>query len=336
MSNQSFILPLWIALCFAFTCCKSEKQSMVDSIIKYGVYEGMYIGHSDSISPQWRNYQALTQEFKEEELVELSNHRNPIVRCLAFKALTESCSPKAYNVLLQHLFDTTEFDRRNGCEADEDRVTDNFLDEVGYDRTTPTKYTLIEQQFNYIDSVLLFGDEIKKRSVLSTTEHRSRGYLLKRVKPLPQFYNRIKDIAKAGVFEALPALAKYQNPLDTSIFISFLLNDEFSSRGRLMAIYVREAVKHFPHPSFYPILKKQLLEEVGRNAIWDSYACYPLYEALAQYPTPETRALFERAIESSPEGEVSERSKFVYYAVKSNPSKVFDGLVKVNFDDSKD
>lgn len=334
MLKQFFILKVWFAFCFCLTSCKNEKQVIVDSIIKYGVYEGMYLGPTDSISPQWRNYEALTTKFSEKELIELCEHKNPIVRSYAFKALTQSCSSEAYDVLLKHLSDTARFERFYGCIGDDDRVTDNFLDEVGYDKKRSTKFTLSEEQYNYIDSVLLFRDEVMERSVLASIKYRSRRYILERLKPLPQFYERIRDIAKKGVYEALPTLAKYQNPADTSIFKNFLLDDEFSNRGRTMTIYVRKAIRYFPHRSFYPILKKQVLEEVGTNAIWDSYECYPLYVALAQYPTNETRDLFEQVIKESPEGEVHERSKFIYYAVKTKPSKVFDGVVKINFDES--
>jgi len=235
---------------------------------------------------------------------------------------------------MDHLSDTTEFERFYGCLDGTDRITDNFLDAVGYDKESSTKFNLTEEQVNYIDSVLLFREEIKMKSFLSGIELRTRRYMLERLKPIPHFYNRIREIAKKGVYEALPLLAKYKNPADTSIFIGYLLDDEFSNRGRTMTIYVREAIKYFPHPSFYPILKKQLIHEVGTNAIWDEIECYPLYVALAQYPNKETRQLFEQVIRDSPEGEIRERSKFVYYAIKTQPNKVFDGIVKTNFDES--
>ena len=261
MHRQSSISVLLVFVFVSFLIgCKNEKDRVVDSIIKYGAFEGMYLGPTDSISPQWRNFEALTQKFSEQELLALCEHKNPIVRCYAFKALTELCSPQTYGVLLKHLSDTIEFDRNYGCIADHDRVTDNFLEQVGFDRRTPTKYTLSQEQYHYVDSVLLFRDEIKQRSWLGSIEYRSRRYVLERLKPLPHLYNRIRELATAGVHEALPLLAEYRNPADTTIFISLLRNDEFSNVGRNRTIYVRESIRHFPHPSFYPVLKDLLIK----------------------------------------------------------------------------
>lgn len=325
MLRQSLIL---ILLLFTFSCqtnSKSEREKIVNSIINYGVVEGMYLGPTESISPQWRNFEALTQKFSEQELIELCEHKNPIVRCYAFQALTETCSPQAYAVLLKHLSDTIEFDRNYGCIADYDGVTDNFLDHVGYNRRSPTKYTLSEEQYSYIDSILLFQDEIKQRSWLGSIEYRSRRYMLERLKPLPHLHNRIRELVNAGVNEALPVLAQYKDPADTAIFISLLRNDEFSNVGRNRTVYVRKSIRHFPHPSFYPVLKAVLMKEVGTNAISDEYASYPLYDALVQYPSKETRKALETALKMSEE-ERYMRSRYIYFALKRTPSKVFEGL----------
>jgi hypothetical protein len=326
MHKQSLILTVLIFISsILLTGCQNEKIGIVDSIIKYGAFEGMYLGPTDSISPQWRNFEALKQEFSEQELIELCEHKDPIVRCYAFQALTELCSPNAYGVLLKHLSDTVEFNRNYGCIGDNDRVTDNFLDQVGFDRRSPSKYTLSDEQYQYIDSILLFRDEIKKRSRLGSIEYRSRRYVLERLKPLPHLHDRIKELVCAGVNEALPILAKYRDDSDTAIFISLLRNDEFNNAGRNGTIYVREAIFHFPHPAFYPVLKDLLMKEVGTNAISDEYQSYPLYAALVQYPTKETRMALETALNMSDE-ERHMRSRNIYFALKRSPSKVLEGL----------
>lgn len=307
-----------------------SKTALIDSLLKFNTYEGRYEGRTGDTTEQWHYFTEFSKRYSENELIQLCNDQNPVIRSLAFQALADNCSFKVYDILIDHLSDTTEFGRFYGCLSGTDRVTDNFLDAVGYDKETPTKYNLTDEQFNYIDSILLFRDEIKMKSFLSGIELRSRHYMLERLKPVPQFYERVREIAKDGVYEALPLLAKYKNPADTSIFIGYLLDDEFSDRGRTMTIYVRKAIRYFPHPSFYPILKKQLIKEVGTNAIWDGIECYPLYVALAQYPNKETRQLFKQVIRDSPKGEVRERSKFIYNAISKDKTKMFDGVVKYN------
>lgn len=320
-------MTLTFAFSLYFTSCKDEKAAIVNSIVKRGVYEGMYLGPTDSISPQWKNYKALIKIFSEKDLTDLCSHSNPLVRCYAFKALTEIQSPKVYSVLLQHLSDTTEFNRNYGCLGDYDRVTDNFLDEVGYNKKDSTKFILTEDQYNYIDSILLYREEIKKRDWFGSIEFRSRRYMLQRTKPLPQLYDRVKEIVNDGVYEALPLLAQYQNPNDTIIFKKLLLDDEFSNRGRTLKNYVRNSVRYFPSPAFYPILKEQLMTEIGTNEISDSYESFPLYIALVQYPTTDTKKIFETALKKSGD-EFNQRTKYINDAVKKYPSKVFDGLTK--------
>ncbi len=327
MFKQFFIAIVSLAFCFCFTGCEDGKKSVVDSMIKYGVYEGLYLGPTDKISPQWKNYKTLIQKFSENEIAELCDHKNPIVRCYAFKALAEICSPKVYDMLLKHLSDTVEFDRLYGCIGDKDRVTDNFLDQVGYDKRTPSKFNLTEEQYNHVDSILLFRNEIKRRSWVGSIEYRSRRYMLQRTKPLPQFYDRIREIVTDGVFEALPLLAQYRNPNDTTIFKILLLDNEFSNRGRTLKNYVRNSIKHFPHSSFYPILKAQLIAEIGTIDISDDYESFPLYLALVQYPTKNTRELFDAALAKSGD-EYHQRSRFIYRAVQRYPSQIFEGVVK--------
>ena len=313
----------------------TRKKALSDSIIKSNVYEGPYESLTGDTTEQWHYFLEFSKRYSESELIQLCNHPNALLRCFAFQALADHCSNKVYDILIEHLSDTAEFERYYGCSGGSDRVVDNFLEVVGYNHDYPVKFNLTQEQTNYVDSVLLFRDEIKMKSYFGGTELRSGYSLLNRLEPFPQFYNRIRALAVAGVYEALPVLAKYKNPADTSIFISYLLDDEFSNRGRTMRINVLEALKYFPHPSFYPILKKQLIMEVGTNAIWDTPESYPLYEALAQYRNKETRKLFEQVIRDSPQREIRVRSMFIYNAVRKDSTKIFDGLVeyKPEFDE---
>jgi hypothetical protein len=149
--------------------------------------------------------------------------------------------------------------------------------------------------------------------------------VLERVKPLPHLRNRVRELVNAGVNEALPLLAQYRDAADTAVFITLLRNDEFSNVGRNRTNYVRRSIRHFPHPSFYPILKDLLMKEVGTNAVFDENQSYPLYEALVQYPTKETRKALETALKMS-EKERHTRSGYIYFALRGTPSKVFEGL----------
>ena len=213
------ILLLLILVCNLNSACYNSHNKIINSIIKDRIYEG-------SKNP--------FNSFPEKELERLANHENPIVRCYAFKALTSICSNKVFDILLNHLDDTTKFERAYGDGfgyediLGEDRVTDNFLDKVGYDKNQPSLFSFSEQQYDRIDSILLNSDEIKQRSYGSIV-YRSRRYLLEHIKPLPAYYHRIQELVQNNVYEALPTLAKYQRENDTSLFKNLLLNNEFSN-----------------------------------------------------------------------------------------------------------
>jgi hypothetical protein len=87
------------------------------------------------------------------------------------------------------------------------------------------------------------------------------------------------------------------------------------------------SVVDFPHPSFFPILKKLLLDEIGTNSISDDFESFPLYLALVQYPSKDTKALFETALKNSGD-EFDRRSESIYYAVRRYPSPMLDSVVK--------
>jgi hypothetical protein len=224
MNQTLFPAALLFFFCFILISCKPKARIVAD-LDKYKMHEGMYVGSSNKISHQWRSYVALRSRFSEDELVELCEHTNPIVRTYAFEALTDKCSAKAYDVLLKHLSDTAWFTCSMGCFIQGCSVTDNMLFAVGYRKKKNTWFTLSEEQYDYLDSALLFRDEIKISSGSGKTDYWSRRYALERLPAKPHFYNRVKEIVNAGIYEALPLLAKYKNPADTTIFTDLLLND---------------------------------------------------------------------------------------------------------------
>jgi hypothetical protein len=328
-----------------FTSCKTNtpdsgeqinkipKSALIDSLRSFVFYDpnidsSKYEFYDDNPdSRQLLFFDAFSKKYSEKELIELTDHPSPIIRCYSFKALVNQSSPQIFNLLVRHLRDTTYFLRFVACLSDDGYVTDHYLEQVGYAglRQHTSNFQLTEEESKIVDSIVLFGDEIKKRSHLGSIKYYTRRYALKRLNPEPRFHDRIREIAIAGVNEALPLLAKYKDPADTAIFINLLRNDEFSNAGRNRTIYVREAIRYFPHPSFYPVLKDLLMAEVGTNAISDEYESLPLYKALVQYPTRETRELLEKALKMSKD-EYHTRSRYIYLALKEKPSKIFDGL----------
>lgn len=338
--KQLFILLTVLFICFCIVGCKDKKKAILESIIRRNVYEDGSYYRDGLASPQWRNYQEFVQLFSDKEIEELCENDNSIVRTYSFRKLVENRNPHFYKILLNHLSDTSSFRCYSGCLISEESVSDVYLNLVGYDIISDVERGLLEkkdlylsrEQYEFIDSVLLFGNEIKERSRFGRLKYGARELMLYRIKPLPKFHNRIAQLAAEGVYEVLPLLASYENFSDTSFLKSMLLTDgkivkKPMLRSTELKASARNAITIFPDPCFYPILKQKVLEDIESNVEPIPNEISPLYFALVQYPTIETRKVIEKALQKINVGHYR-RSGFIYNALTKYPSKQFDGLLK--------
>lgn len=320
---KKFIM-LYLKISFLIMSCQTKSSeiastkklhqfkldTLIDAIAKTNIYGNVEIQQS--------RFKQLRADATEEELEKLCDHENPIARCYAFMALVMKCSEKTFDILIKHLSDTAEFKVVYGCFNSTDRVTEIYLNCVNYCDRKFSPFSLNEVQTQRVNSILLFGKAVIRRTDQNTMEFISRWYMLENLNPLPGYYNRIKEVALAGVPEATVPLAKYKNPDDIYLIKKMLLEnkDDWSTQKAGL-----KAIPYFPHPQFYPILKNRLKEihqGFGDEKEW-SLVC----AALAQYKTLETRQIFKKELaQNDPRVE-----RNLYYILKNNPAKIFEGLV---------
>lgn len=77
--------------------------------------EDAYIGVAGSKSAHYTQFEKLIQIATEPELVELTNHPNPAVRCYSFLGLVKLKSKKVKTILEVHVKDTEKLDYTQGC-----------------------------------------------------------------------------------------------------------------------------------------------------------------------------------------------------------------------------
>jgi hypothetical protein len=88
-----------------------------------------------------------------EQLIGLTNHKNPAVRCYAFKALSKNHSDIVFQVLLNHLNDTLNVHVVNGCIGKNQKVSEFFIETVS-NKTETDMYKLDKTERKTLDSIL--------------------------------------------------------------------------------------------------------------------------------------------------------------------------------------
>jgi hypothetical protein len=296
---------------------------VVKEMADYKMFEYKFVGLTADSSLQWARYETLLAKSSESELIHLCDNESPVVRSYAFQGLVEKKSSKIFDVLIKHIHDTSEFDRTTGCMVGPSYVTEFYLEQVGYfPYDSTSKYKISTQQRNYLDSLMLYGDEIKLRMTnYNKIRFSSRDYMLEHLMNKETYYNRLKEIVLAGVIEALPALAKFKNSNDISI-----IKNIYEAEGLIGKDFVFDAITYFPHPDLFDIVEK----EVTNDLLYDNYFDGPsfrYYKALIQYKTPRSKELLAQTISKNESDNEERRAKNVKYLISKNPDKMFDGLL---------
>ncbi len=91
--------------------------------------EDAYIGDAGDKSAQYTQFEKLIQIATEPELIELTNHPNPAVRCFSFLGLAGKKSEKIKTILETHIKDKEKLHFKRGCIIDNYTVI-GFMIEV--------------------------------------------------------------------------------------------------------------------------------------------------------------------------------------------------------------
>jgi hypothetical protein len=323
--RRLFTIPL---LLFLFLQSCKDKSPSLDKVVKkmadYKMFEYKFVGLTADSSLQWARYETLLAKSSESELLHLCDNESPVVRSYAFQGLVEKRSSIIFDVLTKHIHDTGEFDRTMGCMVDPCYVTDFYLEQVGYfPYDSSSSYKITTQQRNYLDSLMLYGDEIKLRmSNYNKIKLRSRDYMLENLTHKDTYYNRLREIVLAGVIEALPALAQFQKPNDIPV-----IKNVYETEGLIGEDFVFDAIINFPHPDLFEIVEKEVTNDLRHDNYFDG-SSYRYYKALIQFKTSKSKELFAQTISKNESDNQERRTKSVKYLISKSQDKMFVGLLK--------
>ena len=116
---------------FAQTNELSQKtQNIVSDLIEYGEITGRAVGIAGTKPKQWDNFTDLKKNATNQELLILTKHPNPVVKCYAFDILVKKRNKNSFNILKKNLKDTTYVSTQYGCIGSMTRVNDYFIESM--------------------------------------------------------------------------------------------------------------------------------------------------------------------------------------------------------------
>lgn len=311
--NYLFLFVIYLIFFqYSFGQFRPEIENLLDEIINYGKITSAYIGYSGSESPQYKRFMQLDSIATENELVQLIEHKSPIVRCIAFPSLCQRNIELSTQVLLKHLSDKEIVYIQSGCEGYNSNVADDFTGNyisILTQRDTIIPAKNIEYK-NKLDKIILENSSISLKY---------KTYLIKNLEKNEQNYTIIRKIAlEANEPEAITALAKYQKKSDKKIILKALKNNNFE-------IAAIRAVKEFPEKVFYSKIMKIIKTDIVKPK-YDYPKWRLLYQTLAKYPNePKTIDFYENTFNID-----SDRRKtmeeYLWMAITKYPNPKFEYL----------
>lgn len=321
---KKYILFVTVVL-LGVSCSNNDKslktnissQSVIDSLIN-GIAmdnilndEGIGIGWKEN--DQWKRYIRLSEIATEEELVELTDHENAVVRGYSFQALAKNKSSQVFPILINHLTDTAMVTSFSGCFKTDQMLGDYLIDVVTIDKNDTTDYKLDDREQAIVDIILLFDKSIQ----LST-----RTNLLLKLPPKEEYYNRIKEILLEGDEDfALPLLAKYRKKADKKLIV-----EKLTSTNREDWYYGLMAVRNYPDPDFYPYLVELYNYEMTQDKGLTRPSIRILYQAIVQYKNKRSCDLIKQTLSEKDRTDLNYQNECIYLALTKYPNKIYNGL----------
>lgn len=105
-------------------------KTLVDQIAAYKSVDASAIGVAGSQSVQYKRFLHLVQKATTRELVQLTNHKSPIVRAYAFLGLGRREYKSLVEIIDSHLNDNESFTYLSGCMPTNEHINTFYLENV--------------------------------------------------------------------------------------------------------------------------------------------------------------------------------------------------------------
>lgn len=263
--------------------------------------------------PQYDSFTELKNKATEDELVELTNHPNGVVRCYAFWALTYKPTAKLLPIVIAHIVDVSSVNTQFGCIGSSEKVGDFFVDLVTPKYVDFNSKKLTAAEYEYLDSVLVYTPNKLYAKENAINRARKNDTTYKRLRQLVLTENNQS---------ALVALAKFKREQDIPLILN---NREKGERyDPLLSTY--NAISEFPDNAFLPLLKKCLykaIDQGGWSAEWAE-----LYKAIASFKNDTALQLLKVPFTQSKNEDIRQyHINFIFWAVQKFYTPIYDELL---------
>jgi hypothetical protein len=285
---KTFLDTFCVLILFIFTACDLSAQysfdsgkistrvnKLADKLAKENELLSEAVGIAGIRPEQYDMYVKLKNTATAEELKELTNHYNGVVRGYALWGLADRQEHGLLEILINHLTDSATIQVQFGCGVSYQRVGDFYISMLvkkgisSGDYFRPNYSRLNEEEIKILDSAAIFTD-----NRLEYTEK-----VIRTLQPEERYYSRLKELAQKGISYAVISLAKYRNEEDISLIYTLKKPDNDKSLEDFF-----EAVSNFPHKKFWSDIE-EYNDSVFANKKIKAYAG-SFYLAAAAFRSP--------------------------------------------------
>lgn len=288
-----------------------KTKNVVSDLIEYGVITGRAVGGAGTKPKQWDNFKDLRENATNPELLLLTEHPHPVVKCYAFDLLVNKRNENCFNILKDNLIDTTSVFTQFGCIGRRTRVNDYFIQSI-LSPNHGNEY-LIESEKNTLDSLILFTPNL-----ISSY----KNGLIERIEPKEKYYSRIRELALKENNSAIIAISKYQKESDIE-FINHLLENTDTD----IQYYGLKAAKNFPNDISFAKIKEIHSVEIKKPTSFDYAMLRELYQSIVSFKNINSRELLEKTINETTNYTQQYHYEFIWLALKKHPSETYDGII---------
>lgn len=293
-----------------------ETNLIVKKIENINVLMGSAVGESGNKPEQYDNFEALKKTASKEELLQLTNHSNAVVRCYSFWALGNY---KNFDLLLlvkNHINDDALVKTQFGCIGATEKVGDFFINLVNPKHKNSQIRQLNEEEFSKLENIL-----INQKNDLYASDN-----AIENAVPTKALYPKVRTLyIKDYNQSALVTLSKYKSPNDIELILNNRDKDQ-DDDGESGYFFTYRAIQNFPDARFLPFLEKKVYESLDNDHFSNEWL--EMYGAIAAYKNQKAVELLKIPFTKYQNQNIRKyRIKFVYEAILANQSKLYDDLL---------
>jgi hypothetical protein len=274
---------------------------------------GSAVGYSGTQPKQWDNFEEFKKIATKEELIELTNHPNGVVRSYSFWALSHKKNVDLFSIVKEHINDDEEISTMFGCIISKDKVGDFFIDVITPEYIDLDSKKINSKELTELDSLLIY--EPNKLS--------ARYSAINRAEPTENLYPKIRELViEEKNQSALVTLAKYKKEQDIEI-----IKNNRSENDKVESGYYHTyvAISQFPRPEFIPLLETNLNKTLDNTHYSNEWR--ELYKAIASYKNNKAVELLKIPFSKVEHQNIKKyHIKFVYGAIQEFQDPIYNEL----------